>query len=128
MKIRIQGNSIRLRLSQTEVREFGDSGRVSCAVQIGNLPQETLHYSIEKGNYPNIQAMYAMNEIRVLVPNQAGKEWADSETIGLENIMNLGNGHSLRILIEKDFQCLNPRTGEDDLDTFPNPNSQNHAC
>jgi hypothetical protein len=28
----------------------------------------------------------------------------------------------LRILVEKDWNCLTPRAGEDDSDSFANPN------
>jgi len=33
----------------------------------------------------------------------------------------------LALLIEKDFQCLAPRDGEQDLDTFPNPAAESGA-
>jgi hypothetical protein len=34
----------------------------------------------------------------------------------------VGDGKTLRILVEKDFACLTKPPHEDDADAFPNPN------
>lgn len=40
----------------------------------------------------------------------------------MEDQLALGDGSTLRVLIEKDFACLTERVDEDELDNFPNPN------
>lgn len=39
----------------------------------------------------------------------------------IDDLMNRFYGRTLRILIEKDFSCLEPRDGEEDTDTFAHP-------
>jgi hypothetical protein len=122
MKIRIQGNSIRLRLSQSEVDTFAKTGMVHDRIQFGNTAGEALSYILEKAEVRQLGAAYAPNQIKVFVPANLAAEWTETELVGLERSMDLGEGNSLRILVEKDFQCLTEREGEDESDNFPNPN------
>lgn len=123
MKIRIQGNSIRLRLSQSEVQVFADTGRVADRIQFGPAPEESLVYVLERANVRQLGASYATNQVKIFVPAEAGSEWAATGQVGMEGEMNLGGGGgTLSILVEKDFKCLTDRAGEDESDNFPNPN------
>lgn len=122
MKIRIQGNSIRLRLSQSEVQAFAENGRVEDCIQFGSAPEESLVYVMERANVRQLGASYAPNQVKIFVPAETGAEWASTDLVGMENEMDLGDGNSLRILVEKDFKCLTERAGEDESDNFPNPN------
>jgi hypothetical protein len=49
------------------------------------------------------------------------RNWASTEKAGFETQQEIGNGKSLRILVEKDFACLERRDGEDESDAFPHP-------
>jgi hypothetical protein len=122
MKIRIQGNSIRLRLSQSEVQAFAETGRVEDRIQFGSSSEEALAYVMERANVRHLGASYAPNQIKIFVPAESGSEWATTDLVGMESEMDLGDGNSLRILVEKDFKCLTERAGEDESDNFPNPN------
>ncbi len=122
MKIRIQGNSIRLRLSQSEVQAFAETGRVKDHIQFGTAPEESLVYVLERSNIKQLGASYAANQIKVFVPSETGNAWTSSDQVGMDGEMDLGGGSTLRILVEKDFKCLTERTGEDESDNFPNPN------
>lgn len=121
MKIRILGNSIRLRLSQTEVQHLSEKGKVEEQTQFGLAPNSVLIYSILRKETPTIHAAYSDNYIQIFLPNQMASDWAASDEVGLENHMPLGDGNALHILIEKDFKCLTERS-EDESDLFPNPN------
>jgi hypothetical protein len=68
-----------------------------------------------------IGAAYGANQIKVFLPDAQATTWFETDLIGLEHNMPLGNGAFLKILVEKDFQCLTPRPGEDEGDNFPNP-------
>jgi hypothetical protein len=46
--------------------------------------------------------------------------WASSDQIGIEGEQAVDNQTSLRILIEKDFACIDG-SDEQNADTFPNP-------
>ena len=122
MKIRIQANSIRLRLSQGEVKAFAETGRAEDRIQFGTAPGESLAYIMERASDRQLSVSYAANQIIIFVPADAGADWAATDQVAMENEMDLGDGNTLRILVEKDFKCLTERAGEDESDNFPNPN------
>lgn len=121
MKIRILGNSIRLRLTKSEVRDFLVTGKVKEVIKFGPPSFKQLTYYVQKADIPLLQANYGLNEISILIPSLAAEKWASSDQISLENQMVIGKGEYLKILIEKDFKCLKSRVGEDETDMFPHP-------
>ncbi len=118
MKIRIKGDSIRYRLTKTEVETFCEKGVYS----------ETTHFGTSEFNYvlqakEGINAMtadFADNTITLFLPKDACSSWATSDKVGYQNTMPLGNGKVLSLLLEKDFACLD-NTMEDQSDNYPNP-------
>jgi hypothetical protein len=118
MKLRIKGNSIRLRLTQGEVVQLASDGRVENAASFGS---GDLRYAVSAvPGVGQVTADFLDNTITILVPANMVAEWARSETVGIESSQSAGNGE-LHILIEKDFACLKPRVGDDDTDSFANP-------
>lgn len=124
MKIRIQGNSIRLRLSQSEVAKFQETGSVSDSISFGDNAGTTLAYSLERTGLPEMSATFSNNQISVFVPTELASIWAASEQeVGMEHLQKpASNDIPLRILVEKDFKCLAERAEADESDNFPNPN------
>ena len=119
MKLRIKGNSIRLRLNQTEVKNFGKQGK--CSDQI-NFGDNTLFYSLEQTELPSLRASFKGDKIAILVPTEIGQKWVrDDAQVGFEDNWKDTNGNELFILVEKDFACLADRPREDESDNFPNP-------
>lgn len=114
MKIRIKGNSLRLRLTQSEVAKFNEEGRVSDSINFG---EKQLIYSLQKSEMEEVTADFNGEFITVNVPSQAGSDWASSKQVGIQS----SEGETLSILIEKDFQCLKARPGEDESDLYNNP-------
>jgi hypothetical protein len=115
MKIRISGNSIRLRLTQSEVSLFVIQGSVSAACQIGN---QTLTYEITQDEAANqVKASMAGQTITVHVPKEIAQFWDVDTRVGFD----AKDENGLYVLVEKDFQCLKPRPHEDESDNFPNP-------
>jgi len=120
MKLRIRGNSIRLRLTQSEVSQLAAEGHVENAISFGN---SQLRYIITTvGDEEKLKADFRNNEIAVYVPASDVRKWEASEQVGIEANQALGDG-DLDILIEKDFACLKPREGEDDADTYAHPHA-----
>lgn len=126
MKLRIRGNTLRLRLSRTEVNELAESGEVHDGIAFGPGAADRLGYSLvasADAKTTSARLTSAPSQtIAVTVPKSLAREWATSETVGFEVEQPIGAGEVLKILVEKDFACLTPRTGEDDTDAFPNPN------
>jgi hypothetical protein len=120
MKLRIRGSTIRLRLTQGEVARVASEGRVEDAIVFA--PGEKLVYALALGEGPSLRARYAPGRIDVTAPRAAAREWADSDRVGMEGEQPIEGGVALKILVEKDFACLKPRSDDDDADAFPNPN------
>ena len=121
MKIRIKGNSVRLRLSQTELEEFADKGMVSESIVFGQNPIQKLTYSLISSGIEQVSARFSNNTIELFIPHNLSKEWSSSDMVSLQNNIKIDEQNSLNVLIEKDFQCLHKRPGEDEADNFPNP-------
>ena len=118
MKLRIRGNSIRLRLTKSEVDQFRSTGEVSESIDFG---QSAMRYSLRTTDRDALGADFGDGELSILVPKDQAEAWAGSEQVGIDGAQSAGDGQDLRILIEKDFECLAERPGEDDSDAFPNP-------
>lgn len=123
MKLRIRGNTLRLRLTRSEVDEFAATGRFADRIGFGG--GDSLIYAIEKTNAEAVSAAFSGGEIKVLVPSQLADEWTKTDQVGFDAAYKIGNGDELRILIEKDFACLTPRFDEEADDNFPHPKT---AC
>ena len=123
MKLRIRGNTLRLRLSRNEVDSVAQGKEVE---ESTSFPEGgKLQYVLKQT--PSDTTVVKINEgddscINVLVDENKAKQWAKSEEVGLFGTEPLVLG-SLELLIEKDFACLNPRDGVEDSDSFPNPAS-----
>ncbi len=119
MKLRLRKDSIRLRLTRGEVAEFAETGSVEDSVQfdLGSRISYRLRSAADAGD---VSASFEGDIITVSVPAEVGKSWAATEQVGIEGEQKTGSDGVLKILIEKDFTCLEPRPGEDD-DTFPHP-------
>ena len=123
MKLRIWGNSVRLRLSQGEVERFANDGKVEESVEFAP-GERAFTYAIESDeSRQNVAAGYANDRLCVYVPKTLAIEWAASDEVGIEST---DGAIGPRVLVEKDFACLTPRAGEDESDMFPHP--QNAAC
>jgi len=117
MKLRIRGNSLRLRLSQSEVTALVEDGKVEDAISFGG---PRLVYALHLANdLKEIGATFVESRILVAVPGDRGRRWAESDDVGIEH-----DDGTLRILVEKDFACLRPREGEGDEDAFPHPKAE----
>ena len=120
MKLRIRGNSIRLRLTQREVAEFEANGKVEERTEFGS--GQAFSYALVRGeNEDRTRAEFDGVGIRVVLAEGEARRWTDSDQVGIEAVQPLRPDSQLRILIEKDFACLADRQGEEDTNAFPNP-------
>lgn len=120
MKIRILGNSLRLRLSIPEIEELSKHGNVSDQINFG---QRQLKYSLWFSEVGKISASFQGDDVRISIPEAEGRQWVNSNQVGVSENQKLPDGEELRILVEKDFACLKPRTGENENELFPNPDA-----
>ena len=119
MKLRLQFNSIRLRLKRSEVDQLANTGRVEEKIILGQ--STTFLYVLETcTSVSSPQSHLAADSLVVQLPPALVTQWANSDQVGIEGRQATGSEASLQILVEKDFACLD-RTEEDNFDTFPNP-------
>lgn len=131
MKLRIKGNSLRLRLLRGEVEQFGRTGRVAEIICFGVAPAAQLVYVLEFDRQAQkITAHFADNQITVKVPDAVARAWAESDEITLRSEQPIAAADArrkadsddvLRILIEKDFVCLDRKDDPENADAFPHP-------
>jgi hypothetical protein len=121
VKLRLQSNSIRFRLKQSEVEQFARTGRVEEKIISGNGDEGTFSYVLESvDSVSSPRATLKPRAVIVQVPPDAVMRWASTDQIGIEGEQPVDNQTSLRILVEKDFARIDG-TDEDNTDTFPNP-------
>ena len=121
MKLRVTKNSIRLRLSQTDVERFRETGVVDEKLVIGPGSDGSLTYCLARGNGSAVSASLDGTTLTISLPASEADDWTATDRVGIEGSQPTDNGSSVSILIEKDFACLTPRAGDDDKDTFPHP-------
>ena len=87
MKIRIKGNSVRYRLSQTDVRTLADTGRVVETTQFGPADAQVFRYALEarEGIADGLEATFADGCITLYLPAEAARAWPHEERVGFEN-------------------------------------------
>lgn len=128
MKIRIQDNSVRLRLTQSEVNNFAEKGNVEAKTVFGDSPQSTLTYALVRADCNELKAEFKNNRIEISVPEKLATVWTSTELVGLDNNPATNGESGLKILVEKDFACLKAREGEDESDMFPHPEEETRNC
>jgi hypothetical protein len=115
MKLRLQGNSVRLRLTRSEVERLRETGLVEESVDFGG--GEVLAYRLlsrlEQGP---VEAVFGQGIMTVSVSKEAAQAWAGSDEVGL-----YAHSGPLAISIEKDFRCLTRRLDEQEPDAYPHP-------
>ena len=117
MKLRIDGDSVRLRLTPSEVRQLAEAGRVDDSLHLA--PGAALTYGLRAADVPALGARWDGTALTVLVPSDWIPAWAEGDGVGFDGAQEAGGGRRLAILVEKDFECLHKRP--DEPDAFPNP-------
>lgn len=118
MKIRIKGNTIRYRLTKSEVETFCETGLFSEQTQFATT-LFTYVLRAKKG-IAGLATDFSNNTITVYFPERDSKEWATSSKVGYDGTYKTSAGEELFILVEKDFVCMD-ETIEDQSDNYPNP-------
>ena len=121
MKLRVRQQSVRFRLSPEDVASLGRGESVVMTLCLG--PNQRFSYGLKVAQLASLGVESTSSGVVILCPADLVKHLAETEEVGFERVIEFGEGDSLRVLVEKDFQCLVPR-GEDDGNTFPNPNTK----
>ena len=112
MKLRIKNNSIRYRLTRTDVADLAGKGYIEDKVDFAGNP---LIYAIWIVTQDDLSAEFLDSTITLSMPKNMIDDLVNTEKVGFENECN-----GLQILVEKDFTCLD-NVAEDQSDNYPNP-------
>jgi len=124
MKLRILGDSVRLRLKRGEVEQLAAGTSI---VQQTHFPGAVLTYRLDVSENSGISATFDNGSLVISLPKSKVLDWANADDVSLHAEQELSGTGALSLLIEKDFKCLEPghhRNCEDDEDTFPHPRAQ----
>ncbi len=122
MKLRIKGNSVRLRLGQSEVRRLLSEGIVSESTTFDFINGQRLEYALcAATNLVDMTASFEGGRILVRMPASVMRNWAGTDQVGVETTRVGSDGSELKILVEKDFECIDAPHDESQEDAFPHP-------
>ncbi|MET0635844.1 MAG: hypothetical protein ABWZ25_07435 [Chitinophagaceae bacterium] len=112
MKIRIKGNSLRYRLSKSEVANLRTEGFLEEFTAFGS---KTLVYAVVVTDNERLSADFTGEKIVLYMPDKMIDELNTTETVGFDD-----HTGPVKLLIEKDFACID-NVEEDQTDKYPNP-------
>jgi hypothetical protein len=112
MKIRIKSNSLRFRLTRSDVKKLAATGHLDEKVIFG---EQSLIYAIKLTDDRQLSSAFKNDTITLFMPKSMFSELINSDRAGFEN-----NSEALHLLVEKDFTCLD-NVAEDQSDNYPNP-------
>ncbi len=111
MKLRLRGNTIRLRLLEGEVARLAQGDEIRETLPTP-LP---FHFAVRPADVGELRASFDGQTLVVEAPREWCSGWAASDEVGRRT------QGALDILIEKDWACTTAREGEENVGTYPNP-------
>jgi len=115
MKIRILDDAVRLRLERDEVDAIGLGRNVEASTHF--VGEQVFRYCLCVADVASVESSFHDNRLTVVLPTQIALQWANDETA----VSIRGQHGPTSLLVEKDFECLDPRAGEDQSNRFRNP-------
>jgi len=122
MKLRIKGNSLRLRISRSEMAKLLQAGTIEDTICFGETADAKLIYALRMAAAGDIRVEYLPQRVTVILSTEAASEWASSNKVGIYGSSDTPAG-PLELIVEKDFACLGGDNPQDE-DAFPNPNGE----
>lgn len=123
MKLRIKGNSLRFRVSRSELARLRDGDRLEETIYFSTAPHSHLTYGLQSSQQSKPVAIQsAPQTVRVLISAGRIETWSRETEVGIYESIDLGSRGSLVVVIEKDFACLD-RSDKENADTFANPSA-----
>ena len=114
MKIRIKHNSVRYRLTQSDVAALAKEKKLSDSVDFG---LQQFIYELQVVDDYALSSTFSNNTITIYIPQKMVTELVETDKTGFED-----ERHLPHLLVEKDFVCLDD-VAEDQADNYPNPSA-----
>ncbi len=121
MKLRIKGNSLRLRITPSEMTRLSQTGRIEETIYFGREDGAKLTYALEHSTQVSgMGVRYRPSEVVVAISSDEMQRWSNTGEVGLYGKTESSHG-PLELAVEKDFACLD-KSDADNADRFANPN------
>jgi hypothetical protein len=121
MKLRIKGNSLRLRVSRSELGRFLAGEEIAETIRFAAAPEAKLTYALARGTQASAAIVrYRPQEVMVLLSQEQVQGWSRESEVGVYTLVDIAPEGLLELIVEKDFACLD-RSDEANKDTFANP-------
>lgn len=117
MKLRIHGNSVRLRLRRSEIEAFAQQGRLEEKLDIG---AGTFRYVLATHEGDAVEVDFDCGELLIHLPTAQAKAWVSGEEVGI-----YAKTATVEVILEKEFRRTSQKT-EFDEDLYPNPRAGKH--
>ena len=111
MKLLIRGNSIRMRVSKTELAQLAEAGKAEDTVRFSS--ETALRYGIEVRPTGAVTVSFEPMAIVVTVPKSRLDLWLRPEEVSVEGSQPVGRGKALQIVLEKDDASAARRRDDD---------------
>lgn len=103
MKLRIRGQTLRIRTDPKDMRELAANGAVEDRIQLS--PQRALAYRVLVApEAREVGVSYRGDLIEVRLPAQAAHEWCTTDRVALSG-SQMNGPIELEIVVEKDFDA-----------------------
>jgi hypothetical protein len=125
MKLRIKGNTVRIRLTRTEVERFGREGYIEASTAfVSNVFTYALQAMPDEYG-KELSADFKDCMLTVYMPQKLAEHWTGSDILGVDTWMDVDNGEKLYLLLEKDFKAVDEPV-EEQSDNYENPLAYKH--
>jgi hypothetical protein len=123
MKVRWKYDSLRLRITPTELKDLLDGKQISERLDLtgGRVWEVTISPNAEETGLGNFGPV-----VQLMLSREDQNKLASPETQGVYFTTNRSGGGLIRYFIEKDFPCVHPRAAdalESPSETFAPPSS-----
>ena len=124
MYLRIQSNSIRIRMERKDLAELIERGRLVDVLRFGPGSHHTFTYAVVvKAASPGCpRAHYHAGLLVVTIDHSDAAAWSEGDRLGFDHQQAVAGG-SVRVILEKDFDCRDRQAGgeAEDALAFPSP-------
>ncbi len=122
MKLRTDGQSLRLRIGRSEIQQLQKNGRISTKLPLPG--EQALSYSLDASEeLTEAQITFDGGRIGIHLPKGETQKWMDDDNLeGLYYSLHLPKGRVLSLAIEKDYPCQHKAA--DNKDTFNRPSKK----
>lgn len=119
MKIRILGNTIRLRIKMFESDVIREKGLIEEVCEFGPAESDKLRFQIVTGE-DSFAIEQEQMRISIIVPRNVIETWTTTDQVGFEQEITTPKGKNISVLIEKDWACLDSDRDQEE-GSYPNP-------